>query len=203
LQAQAASLGFDQDPLGYAYSAANGFPGQIDILVAPEIEMVWPEILEFDTAQDWASSHEFALKMPDSVHVLVVDSITWCGGAGAYGSCSAQGGNFITISSAANGVWGERLLAQQLGYSLGLETDNSAGNLMNAYGHDNGDLSPAQVATILASPLIKTDAQGAYVDLRQYRIIAARNPVPVPLPAGGPLLALLLGLGAVLRRHIH
>ncbi|MCV6595700.1 MAG: hypothetical protein OIF40_01270 [Mangrovicoccus sp.] len=195
----AQAVSFNDDPLGFAYSQANGFSQDIEIRIAPEIEQVWPELLSLESSADWALAYEQARTTPDQVSLFVVETISWCGATGSYGSCTAFGGNYITITYASDVLGGAPLLAKELGRNLGLSTDNSDGNLMNAYGYGEGLLSPAQVAVVEASPLIQSDAEGYYVQVQRYRIVPASQIAPVPLPGSGALL----GAGVLLAAHLR
>ena len=89
---------------------------------------------------------------------------------------------------------GTELVAHELGHNFGLR--HRTGGLMNASLNDSVALNRREAIAISNSPLVQFDVDGAaFVDLVAIRVAPI---IPVPLPAGGVLLAgglVLLALG--------
>lgn len=200
LAASAASAGYvttNETALDLIYSQAAFGSSTIDIRFNATLSFNAPTLTAFDSDTEWNQLSAFANPDTTVVSMFFVDSISSCSGtfSGIVG-CGAQPGNLLVLSSswAADAVIGPVLAGHELGHNLGLAHLESSGNLMNGSLTGNSTLLPAQVAAILASPLVHTDAFG-----QRYITITPIALVPEP----GAWLLMGLGLfGLLLRSRV-
>ncbi len=121
------------------------------------------------------------------VNMFFIDTLDWCGfSSPSIVGCANRPGNDIVVeSSFAAGGNGAELNAHELGHNLGLEHETFP-NLMTGSINGNTSLTADQIATILASDLIQSDADGKFILITPIAVVAA-----VPLPGA----VLLFGSG--------
>ena len=82
----------------------------------------------------------------------------WCGVFGPFTGCAETPGNNGAVASvAAAGALGDELVAHEIGHMFGLTHVVDATRLMDPIVAGGIILTPAEIATILASPLIQND----------------------------------------------
>ena len=126
------------------------------------------------------------------VNMFFIDTLDWCGfSSPSIVGCASRPGNDIVVESGfAAGGNGTELNAHELGHNLGLEHETFP-NLMTSSINGNTTLTADQIATILASPLIQSDADGQFILITPIAVVAA---VPIPgaiLLFGSGLFSLL------------
>ena len=96
--------------------------------------------------------------------MFFIDTLDWCGfSSPSIVGCANRPGNDIVVESAfAAGGNGTELNAHELGHNLGLEHETFP-NLMTSSINGNTTLTADQIATILASDLIQSDADGKFI----------------------------------------
>jgi hypothetical protein len=148
-------------------------------------------LLDIDTEAKRIALWNSAPFSAPGVNMFFVDSIDYCSGYNvSIVGCGSYPGNIVAVeSSYAAGSYGTELLAHELGHNLGLG-HLSGDNLMNPYLNGFTDLTAAQIATILNSPLIQFDETGAYLEINPILIASA-----VPLP--GAFLLMFSALSAM------
>jgi len=131
-----------------------------------------------------------------TVNMAFIDTLNVCGGTLAnFGGCAALPGNWIVMDSSqagAGGGYGGNLNSHELGHNLGLHHTAIVGRLMDPT-ITGTLLTAAEIATILASPLIQTDGAGDYISITPFLV--------TPEPTSLSLVALgLVGLACARRR---
>jgi hypothetical protein len=161
---------------------------------APET-IVAPQYLVINTLQDLQGLYSLVPNPFPTIAAFFVDTIWACGNVdvlsnGAYYGCALLPGNFQVIDSAAAVNYPAKLFSHELGHNLALE--HASLGLMTALLDFGGtELSEDQVAQILQSPLVQTDANGQrYVTVQPIAIVGTPEP--------STLLLLGSGLGAML-----
>ena len=185
----------------------------IDIRFDPVQTIVNPELLQINDSIGLVSLFNQAPASSPAINMFFVDSINWCGSTNsAIVGCALVGGNDIVVESgAAAGSHGTEIMAHELGHNLGLDHTSGSG-LMGPTLNGQTTLSADEVATILLSSFVQTDANGnRFIEIAPILISAAiaSNDVgspslpvaavaAVPLPSG--LVLFVSGVGLMIGR---
>lgn len=191
----AASVTTNEVGMDAIFSQASFGANTIDIRFTATVTVAGP--LNIATAADFTAL--YALGPPvasPTVNMYFVDSITGpCPVNGAWDGCALLSGNSMVIkSTVAAGGNGAELNAHELGHNLGLVHSDPAVDLMQCCAYGSTTLTAAQVASILASPLVQTDVGGKFISITPYLV------TPVPIPAAVWLFGGALGMLGGLKR---
>jgi len=183
------------------YSQASFGANTVDIRYGAVTQIVAPNLLDITTDAEIGQVFGLHVGPQTVVNFYFVDTISACGGQidpNIIGCGERPGQDFVvesvwaadgTIPAGGNITFGVQLLAHELGHNLNLVHRN--GNfLMNPFINGFQDLNAAEVATILASPLIQMDASGQRFIQINPVLIVAQAAVPEP----STMLLLSLGL---------
>lgn len=154
-------------------------------------------LLEIDSNAEWNLLNTYVNPSSIVVSMFFVDAINWCGSSiSNVIGCGSMPGNLVSLDSswAANAMYGAYLMSHELGHNLGLDhVTGNATNLMNPVISTNGTLTAAQVAEILLSALIQTDASNGqrFIEITP---IAVEADLAIPEPTSLALVSMALGL---------
>ena len=202
---QAAYVTINEAGMDAVYSQVSFGNTPVDIRIGATTTIVNAGLLDIDTPAKLNSLFGSHVGAQDVVNFYFVDTISECGGfnVNIIGCGETPGNDFVvesvwaantTIPSGGNITYGVNLLAHELGHNLGLQHRNGT-DLMNPFINGFQDLNAAEVATILASPLVHKDANGnRFITINPVLIVArAINNVPEP----STLVLMLSGLAIV------
>jgi hypothetical protein len=117
---------------------------------------------------------QIQLEASPIVNMAFIDTLNVCGSTLAnFGGCAALPGNWIVMDSSqagAGGGYGGNLNSHELGHNLGLTHTAIIGRLMDPT-ITGTLLTAAEIATILASPLIQTDGGGDFISITPILVI--------------------------------
>lgn len=142
------------------------------------------------------------------VSAYFLDNINFCGIAlpGIAGCAGVPGTFLVIVSAIASGDYNDQLgqfaainvIGHELGHNLGLNHDETAGNLMTSELQGGfGNLLSYQIDTIFNSQLVRTGASGQrYIEIQPYAVVA-----DVPEPAAYALVLLALGALGLQRKR--
>ncbi len=173
LAASAAVITISAGPLDAIYSQAGFGTNSISIFILPSATVkssTGTDLLNLGTNAEIETL--FGLGPDNAASLIVdaffVDSITSCGLIGDFVGCSSQPGHDLVVQSAfAKTDTKELDLGHELGHNLGLMHVFATPNLMNPNLNGSTLLTAAQIATILASPLVQNNtAIGNFIDIR-------------------------------------
>ena len=190
----AAFVTIDEAGMDAVYSQASFGNTPVDIRIGPQTELVRPDLLNIQTDAQIFDLFGQHVGPQNVVNFYFVDIIDSCGGYNVLivGCGETPGQDFAVESNFAAGAFGTEILAHELGHNLGLP--HRAGGLMNPFLNGQTDLNAAEVATILASPLVQIDAEGQrFIQINPVLVVAEAAQVSEPQT----LLLLLLGLGLI------
>jgi len=204
LAASAAVITISAGPLDAIYSQAGFGTNSISIFILASATVKSPTGTDLRNLDSNAKIDTLFGLGPDNgasliVDAFFVDTIDSCGTAGDFVGCASQPGHDLVVQSAfAQTDAKEFDLGHELGHNLGLKhVDNAIPNLMNPNLNGSSLLDAAQIATILASPLVQNDIDiGNFIDIRPILVTT--------VPELGTWAMMLIGFaltGIVLRRR--
>ena len=180
------------------FSQASFGATPIDIRWGAITQLVAPTLLDITMSSEVTDLFSNHTGGANTVNFYFIDTISACGlttGVPGIVGCGETPGNDFVVESdfAAHATIGPELLAHDLGHNLGLGHPSPPPlNLMNPFINGNTDLTMAQVATILGSPLVQIDQSGQhYIDINPVLVVASAVPLP------GAFVLMLVGLGAL------
>ena len=210
--AQAAYVTINEAGMDSVFSQASFGARTVDIRIGAVTTIVRPDLLDLSTSAEITSIFGLHVGAADIVNFYFVDTISACGATinvNIIGCGETPGQDFVvesvfaddsSIPGGGNITVGVQLLSHELGHNLGL-AHRSGNFLMNPSINGFQDLNAAEVNTILASPLIHTDANGQrYIQINPVLIVAALLQVPEPSSLM-LVLAGALAAGAARRRR--
>ena len=197
--AQAAFITIDEPGLDAIYSQASFGANTVDIRIGAPTQLVAPNLLDITTDVEIGLLFGMHVGALNVVNFYFVDSISSCGiiNPAIVGCGETPGNDFVVESVFANSANNAELMGHELGHNLNLGHRNGASTLMNPSINNGVDLNAAEVATILNSPLVQSDANGLFIQINPVLIVAQAAGVPVPATA----LLMLVGLLAMRSRR--
>lgn len=201
--ARAAFITIDQAGMNTIFSQSSFDGTPIDIEFLPPETIVAPELLVIGGLSDLNALVDLAPYPSPIVDAFFVDTINYCGFdeaavSGAYYGCAQLPGHVLVEESDAAQMDPATLMGHELGHNLNLQhVPLDPSNLMSYFFPHGMDLTDEQVATILESPLVHTDAAGDRFIQIEPILIAAPEPSALALLGAG-LIALVV-CGAVNR----
>ncbi len=200
--AHAAFITIDEAGLDAVFSQAVFGNNTIDIRIGPAVEHVDPNLLNMDSLAKWNTLNGNHYGGVNTVNFWFLDDLTWCGNINVnYVGCGDLPGNdFVVESVFASGPNNAELLAHELGHNLNLAHRNGVGNLMDPTINGGIGLNDAEVATILASNLVQTDANNRlFINILPVLIVAEATP---DIPEPETLTLMLLSLMFLVRKRV-
>jgi hypothetical protein len=193
---EAAMVTIDEAGINAIFSQPSFGDTPISIRFNPVVDIVAPDLLVIDNLTELQALYALAPDPAPTVVAFFVDLIKVCGiveevNAGDWNGCAQLPGRTMVLDSSAAALNPANLLAHELGHNLGLE--HSGNGLMSFFPpFAPPDLSEDQVATILQSPVVQTDATTGerFIQITPVEIVDAPEPSPV--------LLLSAALGALL-----
>ncbi|MBV9678821.1 MAG: hypothetical protein JO185_20965 [Acidobacteriaceae bacterium] len=202
--AEAGSITIDAPGMSALFSQSSFGATPVSIRFNPSRLIVAPELLVIKDQADLQALLDLAPDPAPTVDAFFVDQLDTCGFPepalnGIVFGCAQLPGHVFVEESEAAALSPATLMGHELGHNLNLPHDLfSSLNLMSPFFPHGTELTEEQVAIILQSPLVQTDATGQrFIQITPIAIVAAPEP---------PTLLLLLGavaLGALLLRHTN
>ena len=196
LPAVAVTVTIDETALDDVYSQPSFGADPIDVRVGPVRTVRSPDPARVADASQEAAIFDLAATVRPGIGVIFVESIDWCSGHDRdIAGCALLGapGLFVESDFAA-GPYGAEMIAHEIGHNLGLR--HRDGGLMDPILDGDTTLTRTEVATILSSELVDSDASGRFIEVAPVRI------APIPLPATASLLAFGALALAIARRRV-
>ena len=211
---QAAYVTINEAGMDAVFSQASFGGRTVDIRIGAVTQLARPDLLNISTDAQIDTLFGLHVGAANDVNFYFIDTIgDACGVAGdsVIGCGELPGNDFLVESTAAddnsipgggNITAGVQLLSHELGHNLGL-AHRGGNDLMNPFINGFGDLNAAEVAAILASPLVQTDANGQrFILINPVLLVAAVTPPGIPEPSSALLAMLgLLAIGVRARQR--
>lgn len=201
--AEAAFITIDPAGMNAIFSQPSFDGTPIDIQFLPPETIVAPQLLVIKDVADLNALVDLAPYPSPIVDAFFVDQIDACGFdeaavSGQYYGCAQLPGHVLVEESDAAQMDPATLMGHELGHNLNLQhVPLNPSNLMSYFFPHGMDLTEEQVATILESPLVQTDAEGnRFIEIEPILISA---PEPSTLAILGSGLAVLLAGSAIKR----
>ena len=162
---------------------------------SPQI-IVAPEFLVIDSVEELQALYSLVPNPAPTVVAFFVDIIWECATVevaeeGRYFGCAQKPGNFHVLNSTVAALEPSKLISHELGHNFGLE-HIPLGLMTTHLGFGGTELFEDQVADILKSPLVQTDANGQrFIEVTPIAIVGTPEPSTLLLLSGG-LGALLI-----------
>jgi hypothetical protein len=194
--AEAGSVTIDAAGMNAIFSQASFDGTPISIRFNPSRQIVAPQLLVINTLADLQALYTLAPNAAPTVTAFFVDQIDACGNVeptsnGRYHGCAQLPGNFMVENSTTAKLNAVELMGHELGHNLGLQ-HTPLGLMSPLLGFGGTELFEDQVATILQSPLVQTDAAGhRFIQIAPIAIVAAPEPTTLLLVSGA-LVALVI-----------
>lgn len=195
---QAAFITIDEAGMNGVFSQATFGANTVDIRIGAITEIIRPDLLDIQTDPQINTLFGLHIGAVNIVNFYFVDVVDSCSGfnTAIVGCGEFPGNDFVVESPFANTSFNTELLSHELGHNLGLAHRSGLGNLMDGTINNGLDLNAAEVATILASPLIQFDSGQRFIQINPVLIVAAGANVPEP----AIFLLMLMGFGLLLAK---
>jgi len=178
---QAAVVTIDEAGMNAIFSQASFGGTPISIRFNPSRQIVAPDLLVVDDLTELQALYALATDPAPTVVAFFVDQLDACGNVeantdGRYNGCAQLPGRFLVEDFHAAELFPSTLMAHEVGHNLNLQ--HIPLGLMSFFlPHSPPDLFEDQVATILQSPLVQTDAAGQrFIQITPIAIIDAPEP---------------------------
>jgi hypothetical protein len=208
--AEAAQIVIDDAGMNAIFSQASFGNTTISIRFNPPRQIVAPELLVIDSLAKLQALFNLAPDPAPTVDAFFVDDLNACGDVepqvnGSLAGCAQLPGHVFVEDFHFAELSAATLMGHELGHNLNLQHDFfDFLNLMAPIFPPGPNVTEEQVATILLSPLVQTDAKGQrFIQITPIAIVDAPEP--------STLLLLIAALGALLvkregpyaRRSMH
>lgn len=200
-QSKAAIITVNESGLDDIFSQTSFGAIPIDIRIGATSEIIFPSLLDITTDAEVAQLFNLHVGAFNVVNFYFIDSISACGGTinvNIVGCGEFPGNDFVVESNFAAGIYGNELLAHELGHNLGL--GHTSGGLMNPSLNNSTTLTSGQVSSLRNSPLVQTNGQEYWIDINPVLIVAAAS---TPIPEPSTLVLLLLSFGFLVRNDLN
>ena len=177
------------DPAGMNSISQSSFDGTpIEIRFNPSITIVDSNLLDIDDPGDLAALVALAPDPAPVVDAFFVNQISSCGfETDTFAGCAQLPGHVLIEDSEDAVLSAAPLMGHEFGHNLNLRHNLfSPEYLMWPIFPPGTLLDDQEVNTILQSPLLQTDTAGQkFIEITPIAIMAASEPAPLPLFAGG------------------
>jgi hypothetical protein len=181
--AQGASVVLDIPGMESIFSQGSFGSTTIDIRFNAPRTIVAPNLLVIKSEADLVALYKLAPDPAPVVDAFFVDTLDACANVeptvnGIFAGCAQLPGHLFVEETDLAKEAPAALMGHELGHNLNLQHDLfSSANLMAPFFPPGTELTADQVAQILQSPLIQTDASGQrFIEITPIAIVAAPEP---------------------------